>query len=171
MDIFLAASSIFLLRLLDQTLGTLRTLYVNKGKPSFGAVLGFVESAIWVVAISQVIRDLDSPFLVFGYALGFASGTIVGSYIESSIAIGDVVVRIFSPKDADSLQVADTLRSEGFGVTIINGEGRDGEVSIAWCVAPRKKVKQVLKIVSTINPDAYVTTESTSPINLTSNRK
>ena len=125
MDIFLAASAIFLLRLLDQTLGTLRTLYVNKGKPSFGALLGFVESAIWVVAISQVIRDLDSPFLVFGYALGFASGTIVGSYIESSIAIGDVVVRIFSPKDEDSLQVADTLRSEGFGVTIISGEGRD----------------------------------------------
>ena len=141
MDIFLAASSIFLLRLLDQTLGTLRTLYVNKGKPSFGAVLGF------------------------------ASGTIVGSYIETSIAIGDVVIRIFSPKDQDSQLVAETLRSEGFGVTIISGEGRDGEVSIAWCVAPRKKAKQVLNIVSTINPDAYVTTESTSPINLTSNRK
>ena len=171
MDIFLAASSIFLLRLLDQTLGTLRTLYVNKGKPSFGAVLGFVESAIWVVAISQVIRDLDSPFLVFGYALGFASGTIVGSYIETSIAIGDVVIRIFSPKDEDSQLVAETLRSEGFGVTIISGKGRDGEVSIAWCVAPRKKAKQVLNIVSTINPDAYVTTESTSPINLKSNRK
>ena len=171
MDIFLAASAIFLLRLLDQTLGTLRTLYVNKGKPSFGAVLGFVESAIWVVAISQVIRDLDSPFLVFGYALGFASGTIVGSYIETSIAIGDVVIRIFSPKDQDSQLVAETLRSEGFGVTIISGEGREGEVSIALCVAPRKKAKQVLNIVSTINPDAYVTTESTSPINLTSNRK
>ena len=95
----------------------------------------------------------------------------MGSYIETSIAIGDVVIRIFSPKDGDSQLVAETLRSEGFGVTIISGEGRDGEVSIAWCVAPRKKAKQVLNIVSTINPDAYVTTESTSPINLTSNRK
>jgi len=146
-------------------------LYVNKGKPTFGAALGFIESAIWVVAISQVIRDLDDPFLVVGYALGFASGTIVGSYIESSIAIGDVVVRIFSPKDADSQLVAKKLRSEGFGVTIISGEGMEGEVSIAWCVAPRKKAKQVLNIVSEINPDAYVTTESTSPINLTANRK
>jgi len=171
MDIFLAVAYIFLLRLLDQTLGTLRMLYVNKGKPTFGAALGFIESAIWVVAISQVIRDLDDPFLVVGYALGFASGTIVGSYIESSIAIGDVVVRIFSPKDADSQLVAKKLRSEGFGVTIISGEGMEGEVSIAWCVAPRKKAKQVLNIVSEINPDAYVTTESTSPINLTANRK
>ena len=171
MDIFLAVAYIFLLRLLYQTLGTLRMLYVNKGKPTFGAALGFIESAIWVVAISQVIRDLDDPFLVVGYALGFASGTIVGSYIESSIAIGDVVVRIFSPKDADSQLVAKKLRSEGFGVTIISGEGMEGEVSIAWCVAPRKKAKQVLNIVSEINPDAYVTTESTSPINLTANRK
>ena len=171
MDIFLAVAYIFLLRLLDQTLGTLRMLYVNKGKPTFGAALGFIESAIWVVAISQVIKDLDDPFLVVGYALGFASGTIVGSYIESSIAIGDVVVRIFSPKDADSQLVAIKLRSEGFGVTIISGEGMEGEVSIAWCVAPRKKAKQVLNIVSEINPDAYVTTESTSPINLTANRK
>ena len=171
MDIFLAVAYIFLLRLLDQTLGTLRMLYVNKGKPTFGAALGFIESAIWVVAISQVIKDLDDPFLVVGYALGFASGTIVGSYIESSIAIGDVVIRIFSPKDDDSLLVAQKLRSEGFGVTIISGEGMEGEVSIAWCVAPRKKAKQVLNIVSEINPDAYVTTESTSPINLTANRK
>ena len=171
MDIFLAVAYIFLLRLLDQTLGTLRMLYVNKGKPTFGAALGFIESAIWVVAISQVIKDLDDPYLVVGYALGFASGTIVGSYIESSIAIGDVVIRIFSPKDDDSQLVAQKLRSEGFGVTIISGEGMEGEVSIAWCVAPRKKAKQVLNIVSEINPDAYVTTESTSPINLTANRK
>ena len=171
MDIFLAVAYIFLLRLLDQTLGTLRMLYVNKGKPTFGAALGFIESAIWVVAISQVIKDLDDPFLVVGYALGFASGTIVGSYIESSIAIGDVVIRIFSPKDDDSQLVAQKLRSEGFGVTILSGEGMEGEVSIAWCVAPRKKAKQVLNIVSEINPDAYVTTESTSPINLTANRK
>ena len=171
MDIFLSVAYIFLLRLLDQTLGTLRMLYVNKGKPTFGAALGFIESAIWVVAISQVIKDLDDPYLVVGYALGFASGTIVGSYIESSIAIGDVVIRIFSPKDDDSQLVAQKLRSEGFGVTIISGEGMEGEVSIAWCVAPRKKAKQVLSIVSEINPDAYVTTESTSPINLTANRK
>ena len=105
MNILIAALSIFILRLLDQTLGTLRVLYVNKGKPVFGAVLGFVESAIWVVAISRVIQDLNDPLLIFGYARGFASGTIMGSYIENTIAIGDIVVRIFAPKDSDSVKV------------------------------------------------------------------
>ena len=171
MELLLAAGYIFILRLIDQSLGTLRTLYVNKGKPLFGALLGFVESGIWIIAISQVIRDLNDPFLAIGYALGFAAGTIVGSYIESSIAIGDVVVRIFLPKDGDSKKVATELRNNGFGVTLINGEGMEGEVSIAWCVAPRKKVRNVLKIVSEINPDAYVTTESTNPTKLTGNRK
>ena len=111
MELLFAAGYIFILRLIDQSLGTLRTLYVNKGKPLFGALLGFVESGIWIIAISQVIRDLNDPFLAIGYALGFAAGTIVGSYIESSIAIGDVVVRIFSPKDADSQKVAAELLS------------------------------------------------------------
>jgi uncharacterized protein YebE (UPF0316 family) len=171
MEIFLGVAYIFLLRLLDQTLGTLRALYVNKGKPLFGAGLGFIESAIWVVAISQVIKDLDDPYLIIGYAMGFASGTIVGSYIESSIGIGDVVIRIFSSKDDNTKNVAKELRANGFGVTIINGEGMQGEVSILWCVAPRKKAKQVLNIVYEINPSAYVTTESTSPINLNGNRK
>jgi len=171
MNILIAALSIFLLRLLDQTLGTLRILYVNKGKPLFGAILGFIESAIWIVAISQVIQDLNDPFLIFGYALGFAAGTIMGSYIENTIAIGDIVVRIFVPKNSDSEKVAEQLRTNGLGVTIINGEGMQGEVTIAWCVTPRKRLKEVMKIVSEITPDAYVTTEPTNPTKLTGNRK
>ena len=171
MNILIAALSIFLLRLLDQTLGTLRILYVNKGKPLFGAILGFIESAIWIVAISQVIQDLNDPFLIFGYALGFAAGTIMGSYIENTIAIGDIVVRIFVPKDSDSEKVAEQLRTNGLGVTIINGEGMQGEVTIAWCVTPRKRLKEVMRIISEITPDAYVTTEPTNPTKLTANRK
>ena len=171
MNILIAALSIFLLRLLDQTLGTLRILYVNKGKPLFGAILGFIESAIWIVAISQVIQDLNDPFLIFGYALGFAAGTIMGSYIENTIAIGDIVVRIFVPKDSDSEKLAKKLRTHGLGVTIINGEGMQGEVTIAWCVTPRKRLKEVMRIISEITPDAYVTTEPTNPTKLTANRK
>ena len=171
MNIFLAVIYVFLLRLIEQALGTLRSLYVNKGKPKLGALLGFIESAIWVVAISQVIKDLNDPLLIIGYALGFAAGTISGSYIESTIAIGNVVVRVFIERNENSELLANELRANDFGVTVINGQGRDGEVSIAWCVVPRKKVKELLNIVSEITPDAYVTTEATNPTNITSNNK
>ena len=171
MNIFLAVIYVFLLRLIEQALGTLRSLYVNKGKPKLGALLGFIESAIWVVAISQVIKDLNDPLLIIGYALGFAAGTISGSYIESTIAIGNVVVRVFIERNENSELLANELRANDFGVTVINGQGRDGEVSIAWCVVPRKKVKELLNIVSEITPDAYVTTEATNPTNINSNNK
>ena len=81
------------------------------------------------------------------------------------------VVRIFLPKESESKKLAEELRNQGFGVTLINGEGMEGEVTIAWCVTPRKKVKDVLKIVTEISPDAYITTESTNPTKLTANRK
>ena len=171
MNIFLAVIYVFLLRLIEQALGTLRSLYVNKGKPKLGALLGFIESAIWVVAISQVIKDLNDPLLIIGYALGFAAGTISGSYIESTIAIGNVVVRVFIERNENSELLANELRANDFGVTVINGQGKDGEVSIAWCVVPRKKVKELLNIVSEITPDAYVTTEATNPTNISSNNK
>ena len=171
MNIFLAVIYVFLLRLIEQALGTLRSLYVNKGKPKLGALLGFIESAIWVVAISQVIKDLNDPLLIIGYALGFAAGTISGSYIESTIAIGNVVVRVFIERNENSELLANELRANNFGVTVINGQGRDWEVSIAWCVVPRKKVKELLNIVSEITPDAYVTTEATNPTNISSNNK
>jgi uncharacterized protein YebE (UPF0316 family) len=171
MNIFLAVIYVFLLRLIEQALGTLRSLYVNKGKPKLGALLGFIESAIWVVAISQVIKDLNDPLLIIGYALGFAAGTISGSYIESTIAIGNVVVRVFIERNENSELLANELRANDFGVTVINGQGRDGEVSIAWCVVPRKKVKELLNIVSEITPEAYVTTEATNPTNISSNNK
>ena len=169
MNLIIAALSIFLLRLLDRTLGPLRILYVNKGRPGLGASLGFVESAIWVVAISRVIQDLNDPLLILGYSLGFAAGTIIGSYIESSIAIGDVVVRIFTSKNEESSKLSKELRDAGFGVTVINGEGKDGEVVISWCVTPRKKIRKVMNIVENVCPEAYVTTEPTSPTKL--NRK
>jgi uncharacterized protein YebE (UPF0316 family) len=98
-------------------------------------------------------------------------GTIVGSYIESTIAIGDVVVRIFSSKKDQEDLLPNALREAGFGVTIINGKGMEGEVTISWCVTPRKKLRTVLKIVEEISPESYVTTEPTSPTKLTGNRK
>ena len=95
----------------------------------------------------------------------------MGSYIESSIAIGDVVVRIFTSETDESVKLSNELRDAGFGVTVINGEGMQGEVAILWCVTPRKKLQKVINLVEKVCPEAYLTTEPTSPTKLTGNRK
>jgi uncharacterized protein YebE (UPF0316 family) len=163
MSLFSSALIIFVLRLIDQALTTIRGLVVSKN-PFLGAFIGLVESAIWIIVVSQVINDIDEPVLIFGYALGFAAGTVLGSYIERFIGIGSTVVRVFSPSNSPS--VANALREKDFMVTVINGEGRDGPVTICWCIVSRRKVTKVLKIIKTINPDAYVTTDVANPTSL-----
>jgi len=164
MELIFSALMIFSLRLADQSLGTMRSLLVAKNKPFYAALIGLVESAIWIVAISQVIKDIYDPVLIAAYAAGFAAGTILGSYIERIVGVGNIVVRIFSPANSPSVAVA--LRENGHGVTVINGEGKDGPVKIYWCVIPRRKLKSVLKMIEKINPKAYVTTDMTSPTSL-----
>lgn len=164
MELIISALIIFMLRLADQSLGTMRALLVSKNKPIFAALIGLVESAIWIIAISQVIKDIDDPILISAYASGFAAGTILGSYIERIVGVGNVVVRVFCPVNSPS--VAENLREKGHGVTVIDGQGKDGPVKIYWCVISRRKLKSVLNMIEEINPKAYVTTDMTSPISL-----
>ena len=98
------------------------------------------------------------------YALGFATGTILGSYIEGFLGFGDIVIRVFSSIDDPS--VAEPLRAEGFGVTAINGEGIKGPVSIYWCIASKRKLKKALQIIESVNPKAYITTDLANPMSL-----
>ena len=164
MDLIVSALIIFFLRLADQSLGTMRALLVAKNKSIYAALIGLVESAIWIIAVSQVIKDIDDPLLIGAYAAGFAAGTIIGSYIERIVGVGNIVVRVFCP--ADSPSVAETLREKGYGVTIISGQGKDGPVKIYLCVIPRRKLKSVLDMIKEINPDSFITTDMANPTSL-----
>jgi len=164
MDLILPAFIIFSLRLADQSLGTMRSLLVAKNKPLYAALIGLIESAIWIVAISQVVKDIDDPVLIGAYAAGFAAGTILGSYIERIVGVGNIVIRVFCP--ANSPSVAETLRKEGHGVTVIDGKGKDGPVKIYLCVIPRRKLKGVLNMIEEINPNAFITTDMANPTSL-----
>ena len=164
MELIFSALIIFSLRLADQSLGTMRALLVAKNRPIYAALIGLVESAIWIVAISQVIKDIDDPVLIAAYAAGFAAGTILGSYIERIVGVGNIVVRVFCP--ANSPSVAEKLREDGYGVTIIDGEGKDGPVKIYLCVIPRRKLKSVLNMIEEINPNSFITTDMANPTSL-----
>ena len=163
MTLFLSALLIFVLRFFDLSLTTVRALVVSK-KPFLGALIGLIESAIWILAVSQVIKDIDDPVLIAAYAFGFAAGTIIGIQIEKFIGIGNVVIRVFTP--SKSAKMAKELRNKGYMVTDINAKGRDGAVTISWCIVPRRKMTKVLAIIKDVNPDSYVTTDVANPMSL-----
>jgi uncharacterized protein YebE (UPF0316 family) len=164
MDIVFAALLIFSLKLADTSLGTMRTLLVTRNKPMYAALVGLLESGIWIVAISQVIKDIHDPVLIAAYATGFSAGIIFGSYIERMVGVGNIIVRVFCPSNSSS--VAEKLRENGHGVTVIDGQGKDGPVKVYLCIIKRRKLKSVLKMIEEINPNAYITTDMANPTSL-----
>ena len=164
MDIVFAALLIFSLKLADTSLGTMRTLLVNRNKPIYAALVGLLESGIWIVAITQVAKAWNDPVLMAAFAVGFAAGIIFGSYIERMVGVGNIIVRVFCPSNSPS--VAERLRENGHGVTVIDGEGKDGPVKVYLCIIQRRKLKSVLKMIQEINPKAYITTDLANPTSL-----
>jgi len=112
---WLGALGIFGLRVGDMTCDTLRMLFVVHGRKGIAWVLGFVQSVIFVIAITTVLQHLDNPLNVICYAAGFATRNVVGMWIEERLAIGHVKISIVTQRLGAAL--SQTLREAGFAVT------------------------------------------------------
>jgi uncharacterized protein YebE (UPF0316 family) len=153
---------IFFMRVLDMSSDTLRMLFVVRGKKKYAWFLGFFQSVVFVVAISSVLTHLDSPLTVIGYAAGFATGNVVGMYIEERLAIGHSSIRVVSSRLGTL--VAENLREAGFAVTEILARGRDGMVTVLNLSVARKDIDRVDTIVLETDPEAFITLEDMRPL-------
>jgi uncharacterized protein YebE (UPF0316 family) len=153
---------IFLLRVSDMSLDTIRVLFVFRGKKSLAWVLGFFQSLLFVIAITSVLANLDNPFNIIGYAAGFATGNVVGMLIENRLAVGHIHMTVFSPYSGP--RIVDALRKSGYGVTEVSGRGRNGMVSVLHIAVLRKNVMDVETIVLEMDKDAFITAEDVRPI-------
>ncbi|NLG09837.1 MAG: DUF2179 domain-containing protein [Deinococcales bacterium] len=160
-NLVLSALLIFMLRIVDVSLGTLRIGFLVRGARGLAGLFGFVESLVWLIAAAQVLSNLDSPLKFVAYAGGYATGTMLGVSVERWLAIGETIMRVVAP--VDSPPVEDALREAGFYVTVLNARGRDGDVRVAFSVLPRRRIPAALKLVGEVNPQAFVTLESTTP--------
>jgi uncharacterized protein YebE (UPF0316 family) len=159
---WLSAGLIFVLRLSDMSLDTLRVLYVMRGQKIITWLLGFCQAAIFVAAITTVLRDLSNPLNIIGYAAGFATGNVLGMVIEDWLAIGFIHMRIISSRHGSA--IAERLREGGFGVTEISARGKDGMVTVLNCSVKRKNVVKVHRMVNDIDEGAFITREDIRPV-------
>ena len=148
---------IFFARIFDVTLGTIRIISVSRGLRKLAPILGFFEVLIWVVVIGQLVQNLKSPTAYLAYAAGFACGNYIGMFIEQKLAIGIYMVRIFLSETKNDL--ACSLRSKGYGVTVIHGDGFMGPVQMLYISLQRKQMDGLMSIVHAEVPDAFITVE------------
>jgi len=159
---WLGALTIFALRITDMSLDTLRVLFVVRGRRTIVWVLGFFQSAVYVIAITKVLSDLSNPLTVLGYAAGFATGNIIGMVVEERLAVGHIQLQIVSKKHGPAL--AKALRAGGYGVTEISARGRDGTVRLLTTSVLRKDLADAHRIVHETDPDAFMTSEDVRPL-------
>jgi uncharacterized protein YebE (UPF0316 family) len=145
-QVWLGAGLIFSLRVIELSLDTIRVLMVMRGRKGPAWLLGFFQATIFVFAISYVLSGLDNPINMLGYAAGFATGTVVGMYIEERLAIGHIQMSIISPRRGSA--IAEKMRAEGYAVTEIPAKGKDGMVTI----------------VNQADSTAFITAEEVRPV-------
>ena len=148
---------VFLARILDVTLSTLRISMVYRGLKHLAAPLGFLEALVWVLAISQVMQHLDNWITYLAFALGFGAGNFVGLLLEERLAFGNLILRVITPNTDPGLSSA--LWNAGFGVTNVNANGESGPVRIIFTVVKRRDLQKAIGLIKAFNKDAFYTIE------------
>lgn len=148
---------IFLARICDVSISTIRIIYMLGGRRYASTILGFFEAFIWLMAIRQIFQHLDNWVCYVAYPAGFASGIFVGLLIEERIAYGKVIVRIITRKDVTEL--LSFLNANRFRFTRVNAEGPDGNENLVFTVLERERLEDLLSKLKEILPTAFYTIE------------
>lgn len=148
---------IFIARVVDVSMGTIRVIFVSRGMKSLAPIVGFFEILIWLLAIGQIMKNLSNPICYIAYAGGFAMGNYVGIRVAEKLSLGVVLIRVVTKKDA--LSLVECLNSENYGVTSVDGHGTGGEVKVVFTIVPRREVRKVVELVKKFNPNAFYSLE------------
>lgn len=148
---------IFISRIFDVTLGTMRIIFVSRGGKLIAPVLGFFEVFIWLIAIGQIMQNLNNVMCYIAYAGGFAAGTYVGIVIEEKLAIGILVIRVILAED--ECQLKERLAASGYGVTVVDAKGVNGEVKVVYTIVRRKDIDNVISIIHECHAKAFYSIE------------
>jgi uncharacterized protein YebE (UPF0316 family) len=161
-EVWLGAGVIFILRVINMTLDTLRIRMMARGQKALAFLFGVIETIIFLYTLSSVFEDLDNIVNTLAYAFGFATGSIVGMNLDERLAVGYIHLRVISPNRG--ALIAESLRGQGFAVTEFSGRGRDGTVSMLSLSVKRKNAKRIRAAVEELDENAFITAEDLTPV-------
>ncbi|NQV35093.1 MAG: DUF2179 domain-containing protein [Phycisphaeraceae bacterium] len=153
---------IFMARVADVTLGTIRLVFVTRGYKYLAPLIGFAEILIWILVMGQIMGHLSNVACYVAYSGGFATGNFVGMWLAEKLIKGNVMIRVVTQRQADHL--IEALRKDDYGVTSVDGQGVQGAVKVIFTIIPRNKTSHVIKIIRQFNPKAFYTVEEVGQV-------
>lgn len=159
----LAGLFVFVMRLIDMSLDTLRMVFIMRGRKLLAGFVGAIQAAVFILAVSQVLKGELNIWTVLGYAGGFGCGVIVGMIAEERLALGYGMFRIYS--SALGPAIAKTLREAGHAATEFTALGKEGPLTVVNCAVARKNIRAVRALIDQVDPTAFVTVDDVRPMN------
>jgi uncharacterized protein YebE (UPF0316 family) len=158
----LAGLFVFVMRVTDMSLDTLRLLFVIRGRKLLAGSIGVIQATVFILAVSTVLKGPLDPLTVAGYALGFGTGIVIGIIAEQRLALGHNMLRVYSP--SSGAVIAAALRAANFAVTEFVAHGRDGEITVVNSAIARRDTAKAQTIVKEIDPGAFITVDEIQPL-------
>lgn len=159
---FITYFLIFISKVIENTLSTLRLIVVANGKKIFGAILQGIIAVVWVISASIVIVNINNDLLkIVFFALGSLVGSYIGSLIEEKMALGSsMITAIVNEKKAQL--IIRTLRKKKYIINI--NDSKNNKTKTIIVMIHRKRVPMVSKIIKTIDNSAIIVAQSINPI-------
>lgn len=148
---------IFVARICDVSLGTLRIIFVSRSMKFKAAMLGFIEVLIWIFVVAQLIQHLNNWMNYVAYAGGFSVGTYLGITLENKLKVGTVLIRVITRQHTGEL--TKRLKDTGVMLTSVDAEGGEGSVKIIFTVVKRRRWKEIVRIIEQFDSDAFYSIE------------
>ena len=153
LDPALLAGLIFLMRIADVSLGTVRAILVMRSYAALAGLIGFFEVLLWIAAAGSVLGNLDRWYLAVAYAAGFGTGNVIGIWLEAKLAMGNELVRAISTNV--HVRLAERLRARGYSVVRLEGTGAQAlPVEVVFVVERRRNVPALIQVIEDADPEA-----------------
>jgi len=168
MTILLLCIQIFLFRIVDVSLGVVRTIMLVKRRPLLASFIGFVEVLIWFFIVRNALTYANtSIFVVFAYALGFATGTFIGGQLAKKFVRSKINVQVITSSRDDNL--LKTIRGNGFPATVLEAMGGSEDKSkryLLFIEINSREFNSLKNLVLSLDPHAFMfVNELTNSVN------
>lgn len=162
MVLFLLCIKIFLVRIIDVSLGTVRTIITVKGRRTLASMVGFIEVFIWFIIVKEALNTTEtSIWIAVSYSLGFATGTYIGSLLSDIFVSGTLGVQVVTSKQDN--EMISTIRNEGYGVSVVDVKGREDVVGkyMLFIEIDKKRITRLKNLIKKLDPKAFIVVNET----------
>ena len=155
---------IFISKISELTIVTLRTILTARDEKVVNTLLCFIQSSLWIVSTSTVIVNItEDPGRVIAFVLGCSAGCYIGMILDEKLAIGQNMITVIADEEV-SKELIKTIRNNGFAVTVIQGKGLEKNRAILMIATRRKRQGELIKLIKKVAPSSMIIRESISTV-------